>query len=69
MGTFNIPYPTFFIGFSLAFPEEEIPFSQVQSFRTSYLNDPWIIPSPYDLVEENKHSETFLPLFVAEITS
>jgi len=68
MGTFNIWAPYFFLGSSSTLFEKEVPTSFVQSFKTNYINDPWILPSPSDLREDCQYPETTLPLSATEIT-
>ena len=67
MGTFNIMTATFFIGSALALIKEEGPLSLVQSFKTSYLDDPWILPTLLDSREDSHYSEIVLSLFASEI--
>jgi hypothetical protein len=40
---------------------------QVMSFRMSYFNDPWILPSPSDSMEGIGHPRMAMPLSVVEV--
>jgi hypothetical protein len=53
MGTFNYPPPSNNVNFISDQPRVEI--FQVLSFRTTYFNDPWNIPSPSAKMEGTGH--------------
>jgi len=68
MGTFD--YPSLandvkFISVFLNYPMTTI--FQVTSFRTSYFNDPWILPSPSTLMEGARHPGMDMPLSIVEV--
>jgi hypothetical protein len=37
------------------------------SFITSYFKDPWVLPNPSILVEENGHARNYIPLSMSKI--
>jgi hypothetical protein len=65
MGTFDYPPPQGDIKFISNHHKVEI--FQVLSFRTTYFEDPWILPSPSATMDETWHSGKSTPLSVAEV--
>ena len=68
MGNFNFSVPTFFISSTLVSIDKDVSVTQVASFQMSYLNDPWVLPSPSDTVEECQHSGMNSPLSATKLT-
>jgi hypothetical protein len=64
MGTFNYPPPQGNVKFVSNHHKIEI--FQVSSFRTTYFNDPWIIPSPSATMEGIGHHGMSMPFSMAE---
>ena len=52
---------------SSEFPEKEPAVSVVQSFKTNYLNDPWVLPNPSDLRDGCLYSDSTPILSAVEI--
>ena len=53
MGTFNMPSHVLFVGSSSStFVEKEAHVLVIQSFKTNYLDDPWVLLNPLDLRED-----------------
>jgi hypothetical protein len=65
MGTFDYPPPHGNIKFISNHHKVEI--FQVSSFRMTYFEDPWILPSPSAMMDETGHPGMSMPLFVAEV--
>jgi hypothetical protein len=70
MGTFNFVVPISYINSVPTCSDQPIlsvPTSQVCQFCTSYFEDPWILPSPLDLVEGLEHARMAMPLSATKI--
>jgi hypothetical protein len=65
MGTFDFPPPQGDVKFVSTHHKAEI--FHVSSFRTTYFNDPWILPSPSDTMEATGHAGMSTPLSAAEV--
>jgi hypothetical protein len=65
MGTFDYPPPQSDVKFISTHHKAEI--FHVSSFRTTYFNDPWILPSPSDTMEATGHAGMSSPLSAAEV--
>jgi hypothetical protein len=65
MGTFNYPPPHNDVKFISNHHKVEI--FQVSSFRMTYFEDPWILPSPSTTMDETGHSGMSIPLSAAEV--
>jgi hypothetical protein len=65
MGTFNYPPPHDDFKFISNHHKAEI--FHVSSFRTTYLEDPWSLPSPSTMMDEKGHSGMSMPLSAAEV--
>jgi hypothetical protein len=65
MGTFDYPNPQGDIKFISNHHKVEI--FQVSSFRMTYFNDPWMLPSPSATMDGTGHPGMSMPLFVAEV--
>jgi hypothetical protein len=65
MGTFDFPPPQGDVKFISTHHKAEI--FHVSSFRTTYFNDPWILPSPSDTMEATGHAGMSSPLSAAEV--
>jgi hypothetical protein len=65
MGTFDYPPPQGNIKFISNHYKVDI--FQVSSFRRTYFDDPWILPSPYAMMDGTGHPGMSMPLFVAEV--
>jgi hypothetical protein len=65
MGTFDYPPPQGDVKFVSTHHKAEI--FHVSSFRTTYFNDPWILPSPSDTMEATGHAGMSTPLSAAEV--
>lgn len=70
MGTFNFPAPVSYIRatpvcFQKSSPRA--PMTKVTSFRTSYLQDPWLLPLLCESVEGHAHVGMAMPLSVVEV--
>ena len=61
MGTFDYPPPHDDVKFISNHHKVEI--FQVSSFRTTYFEDPWILPSPSATMDEIGHPDMSKPLF------
>jgi hypothetical protein len=69
MGTFDYPLPANDIRFILVVPDQsKVVIFQVVSFRMSYFNDSWILPSPSASMEGIGHPGMDMPLSAAEVT-
>jgi hypothetical protein len=60
MGTFHYPPPHDDIKFISNHHKVDI--FQVSSFRMTYFEDPWILPSPSDIMDEIGHPGMSMPL-------
>jgi len=67
MGTFNFPTPVLYVGSSFDVPEKASNVSVIESFKTKYLNDPWVLPNPSESIDDNVNSDSAPILFAAEI--
>jgi hypothetical protein len=65
MGTFDYPPPQGDVKFISTHHKVEI--FHVSSFRTTYFQDPWILPSPSAMVDETRHPGMSMPLSAAEV--
>jgi hypothetical protein len=65
MGTFNYPPPHDDVKFISNHHKVEI--FQVSSFRMTYFDDPWILPSPSAMMDEKGHSSMSMPLSATEV--
>jgi hypothetical protein len=65
MGTFDYPPPHGDVKFISTHHKAEI--FHVSSFRTTYFQDPWILPSPSATVDETGHTVMSMPLSTAEV--
>lgn len=46
MGTFSIPSPLLFVGYSSTFEKNEALVSTIQSLKMTYIDDPWFPQNP-----------------------
>jgi hypothetical protein len=65
MGTFDYPPPHNDVKFISNHHKAEI--FHVSSFRTTYFEDPWILPSPSATMDETGHSDMSMPLSATEV--
>jgi hypothetical protein len=65
MGTFDYPPPHNDVKFISNHHKAEI--FHISSFRTTYFEDPWILPSPSATMDETGHSGMSMPLSAAEV--
>jgi hypothetical protein len=65
MGTFDYPPPHDDVKFISNHHKDDI--FQVSSFRTTYFEDPWILPSPSATMDETGNSSMSMPLLAAEV--
>jgi hypothetical protein len=65
MGTFDYPPPHSDIKFISNHHQVEI--FQVSSFRVTYFEDPWILPSPLAMMDETGNPSMSMPLSTAEV--
>jgi hypothetical protein len=65
MGTFNYPPPQGDVKFISTHHKAEI--FHVSSFRTTYFQDPWILPSPSDTMDVTGHAGMSTPLSATEV--
>jgi hypothetical protein len=65
MGTFDFPPPHDDIKFISNHHKVEI--FQVSSFRMTYFEDPWILPSPSTTMDETGHSGMSMPLLATKV--
>jgi hypothetical protein len=65
MGTFDYPPPHDDIKFISNHHKVEI--FQVSSFRMTYFEDPWILPSPSAMMDETGHPGMSIPLSATEV--
>jgi len=68
MGTFSIPYLVLFIRSSFDFVEKEDHVSMIQSFKTNYLYDRWVLLNPSDMRDDCLYPEIALLLSAVEIS-
>jgi len=68
MGSFNKLSPVLFMNSSSTLVEKEPYVLVIWSFKTNYLENPWILPSPSYLREHCLYLETTLPLSAVEIS-
>jgi hypothetical protein len=66
MGTFDYTPPQGNIKFISNHHKVDI--FQVSSFRMTYFDYPWILPSPSAMMDGTGHSGMSMPLFAAEVT-
>jgi hypothetical protein len=68
MGIFYYPLPSNDVKFISVIPnQKKYMIFQVTSFRMSYVNDRWILPSPSTLMERIGHPGMEIPLAVIEV--
>jgi hypothetical protein len=65
MGTFDYPPPHNYVKFISNHHKAEI--FHVSSFRTTYFEDLWILPSPSATMDETGHSGMSMPLSATEV--
>jgi hypothetical protein len=65
MGTFDYPPPQGDIKFISNHHKVDI--FQFSSFRTTYFDDLWILPSPLAMMDEARHLSMSMPLSVVEV--
>jgi hypothetical protein len=65
MGTFDYPPPQGDVKFISTHHKAEI--FHVLSFRTTYFQDPWTLPSPSDTMDAIEHAGMSTPLSAAEV--
>jgi len=65
MGTFNYPPPQGDVKFISTHHKAKI--FHITSFRMTYFEDPWILPSPSSTMDETGHSDMSMPLSAAEV--
>jgi hypothetical protein len=65
MGTFDYPPPQGDVKFISTHHKDEI--FHVSSFRMTYFQDPWILPSPSDTMDAIGHAGMSTPLSAAEV--
>jgi hypothetical protein len=65
MGTFDYPPPHSDVKFISTHHKAEI--FHVSSFRTTYFQDPWTLPSPSDTIDATGHAGMSTPLSAAEV--
>jgi hypothetical protein len=65
MGTFDYPPPQGNIKFISNHHKVDI--FQVSSFRMTYFDDPWILPSPSTTMDGTGHPGMSIPFFIAEV--
>jgi hypothetical protein len=65
MGTFDYPPPQGDVKFISTHHKAEI--FHVSSFRMTYFQDPWILPSPLDMMDATGHAGMSTPLSTAEV--
>jgi hypothetical protein len=65
MGTFDYPPPDDNVNFISNHHKAKI--FHVSSFRTTYFEDLWILPSPSAMMDEIGHSSMSMPLSAAEV--
>jgi hypothetical protein len=63
MGTFDYPPPSDDVKMVSVVPDQpKAEIFSVWSFRMTYFNDPWILPSPLAMMEEISHHGMSIPL-------
>jgi hypothetical protein len=65
MGTFDFPPPHSDVKFISTHHKADI--FQVSLFRTTYFEDPWILPSPSTTMDETGHSGMSMPLLSTKV--
>jgi hypothetical protein len=65
MGTFDYPPPHNNVKFISNHHKADI--FHVSSFRTTYFQDPWILPSPLAMMDETGHTGMSMPLLATEV--
>jgi hypothetical protein len=65
MGNFNYPPPHSDVRFISTHHKADI--FHVSSFRTTYFQDPWILPSPSDTMDATRHAGMSTPLSATEV--
>jgi hypothetical protein len=65
MGNFEYPPPHGDVKFISTHHRAEI--FHVSSFRTTYFQDPWILPSPSAMMDETRHAGMSMPLLATEV--
>jgi hypothetical protein len=73
MGTFNFPTPVLYIRATLGEYSKwrpSIPVTRVSFFRTTYFEDPWVLPSPCESMKGCVilHDGMAMPLSKVEMT-
>lgn len=68
MGTFAFPAPVLFVGYSSDVLEEESVVLVIWSFKTKYLDDPWVLPNPSDTRDDCLYSDLAPLLSAVKIT-
>jgi hypothetical protein len=65
MGTLDYPPPHDDVKFISNL--QNVAIFQVSSFRTTYFEDPWILPSPSTMMDETGHPDMSMPLSSIEV--
>ena len=65
MGTFD--YPPRHDDIKFISNHHKVDIFQVSSFRMTYFEDPWILPSPLSMMDETGHSGMSMPLSTTEV--
>jgi hypothetical protein len=69
MGTFDYPPPTENVHYMSADPDQpRAEIFQISSFRTTYFNDLWNLPSPLATMEGTEHHGMAIPLSAVEVS-
>jgi hypothetical protein len=69
MGTFDYPPPSSDVNFVSAAPDQpRAEIFQVSSFRMTYFNDPWTLPSPSASMEGIGNPGMAIPLYTVEVS-
>jgi hypothetical protein len=68
MGTFNYPPPTNNVQYISVVPDQpRAEIFQISSFRMTYFNDLWTLPSPSAMMEGTGHHGMAMPLSTVEV--
>jgi hypothetical protein len=68
MGTFDYPPPSNDVKFISIVPDQpKVEIFQVSSFRTTYFDDTWTLPSPSTMMEGIGHNGMAMPFSVEEV--
>jgi hypothetical protein len=68
MGTFDYPPPTDNVHYISVVPDQpRAEIFQISSFRMTYFNDPWTLPSPSATMEGTGHHGMAMPLSMTEV--